>query len=108
MAGSHGNSWYFNTENVRQERFGQWQAFRVHSAEIDDEVNNGLFDKIAAANAEPANFDQAGQLARRPDHDVSLACIQKDTVIPDQDGLGYLPRAPGKDEIERQPGLAGS
>jgi hypothetical protein len=31
-----------------------------------------------------------------------------DTVIADQHGGGYLPRAPGKDEIERQPRFAGT
>jgi hypothetical protein len=90
------------------ERLRRRQTLCIRSRQIDDQADDGRTGEVATSNAEPANFDQAGQFARRPDYNLSVGCVQMDTVIADQNGLGYLSGAPGKDEIERQPRLAGA
>ena len=77
------------------------------AAQINDQAHHGLRDEAAAANAEPPDFDQAGQLGCRPHHDLPLARFKMDAIIADQHGRGDLPRTSGQDEIERQPRLAG-
>jgi hypothetical protein len=93
---------------VGKERFGRGQALGVRSGQIDDHADDGLRSELAAANAEPANFDQAGHSGRWADHKLPRAGVKMDTIIADQHGGGYLPRAPGKDEIERQSRFAGT
>ena len=83
------------------------QSFGIRGGEIDDQADNRLFREVAAANTEPANFDQAGQFTRRPHNELPSAWLKMDAVVADQHGLGYLPRAPGKDEIEGETRFAG-
>ena len=89
-------------------RFRRRQPFRVRGREIHDQAHHGLGGKVAAANSEPANFDQASQFRRRADPQLSAGCVEMDTVIADQNGGGYLPGAPGQDQIESEPRLAGA
>ena len=91
MALRHGDSRYLYTGNARQERLWRRQAFCVRGRQIYDQADDGLIGEVAAANAEPANFDQAGQSARRPDYKLPLACFKMDTIVADQQGAGYLP-----------------
>ena len=107
MARSHGNSRYQNTVNACPQGFRLGQALRVGGIEIDDQAHNGLLDEFAAANAEPANFDQTSQLARWAGQHLSIDRIEKDAVIADQDRLWYLTRTTGKNEIEGEARFAG-
>ena len=86
MAGSDGNSRYFHTADKRPERFRLRQARRIGGGQIDDEADDGLLDEIAASDAEAANFDQPGQLARRPDHELPIAGFKMEPIIADQHG----------------------
>ena len=65
-------------------------------------------DEVAAADAKPANFDQAGQCRRRTDHNFIADCRQMDTVIADQDGAVDHACAPGHDQIEGKARFAGA
>jgi len=56
----------------------------------------------------PTNFDQAGQFARRADYNLSVACVDMDTVVTHQHGVRDQPGAPGKNEIERETRFAGA
>jgi len=58
----------------------------AHAGQIDDEADDGLLGEIAASDAEAANFDQPGQLARRPHHDLPVTGFKMDTIIADQHG----------------------
>ena len=107
MACAYGNSRYLNTVNASQQGLGRRQPLRVIGTEIDDKTNNGLFREVAAANPEPANFDQAGQFARRP-HQLPLVGIEMHAIVADQHRRRDLPRAPGQDKIEREPRFARS
>ena len=108
MTRSHRDSRYQNTVNAGQQGFRLGQALRVGGAEIDDQAHNGLLDEFAAANAESSNFDQAGQLVHRSDHHLSVARIEKDAVIADQDRTWDLTRAAGKNEVEGEARFAGA
>jgi hypothetical protein len=108
MAGSNGDSRYRDTMNVCQQRFRRRQPLRVGGRKINNEAHNGVISEAATANAEPANFDQACQPPRRPNQELSPVYFKLDTIIADQHRLGYLPRAPGKHQIERQSRLAGT
>ena len=88
-------------------RFGRGQALGIGGGQIDNQVNYGLVDKIAAANSQPANFDQPGQFERGADHQPSLARREMDAVVADQHRCGDLPGAPGQDEIEGETRFAG-
>src|SRR4051812_10640099 len=61
---------------------------------------------LDSADAEAADLDQAGQLRRGADDQISAACVEVDTVIADQDGRRQLPRAAGENEVEGKPRLA--
>jgi hypothetical protein len=76
--------------------------------EIDYQADDCLIGEVASANAEPANFDQAGQGAGWPDHEFSLVYFEMDAIVTYQNSGRYLPRASGQDEIECQPRFAGA
>ena len=84
MIGADGDSRYNNTFNLRHQGFGWRQTLGVAGAEIDDQSDNGLTGEDTAADPEPADFDQTGQLARRPHHELPLDGLKVDAVITDQ------------------------
>jgi hypothetical protein len=69
---------------------------------IDDQRDDRLACKLATANTEPANFDEARKFARRPHHELTPARLQVDPIVPDQNRRRYLPGAPRNNEIECQ------
>jgi hypothetical protein len=69
---------------MRPERFRLRQARRIGGGQIDDEAHNSLSGEVAASDAEAANFDQPGELAGRPDHELPIIGFKMDTIIADQ------------------------
>ncbi|MFX7025243.1 hypothetical protein ABTI08_20195, partial [Acinetobacter baumannii] len=65
-----------HTINSSGERFGRRHPLRIPGCEIDDEADNGLADVVDSADAEAADFDQAGQFRRRPHDQISGACVE--------------------------------
>src|SRR5690242_8587304 len=63
IAASHRDSRYFDTGNAGFQGFGRRQPLRVRGVEIDDETDGRMLHKVAAADSEPADLDQAGQHA---------------------------------------------
>ena len=59
--------------------------------QVNQKADDGFLGELAAANAEPADLDQAGQFGCRPHAQLSRICVQMDTVVADQDGRGNLP-----------------
>ena len=57
---------------AREESLWRRQAFGVRSRQINDQAHHGLPSEVAATNAEPVDFDQAGQFMRRPHHSMPL------------------------------------
>src|ERR1700741_5368660 len=108
MAGSDGDSRYFDTIKVDFEGFWRRQPPGISGRKVDDEADGRLAHELAAANSEPPDLDQAGQSGRRPDPQSSGHCVEMDTVISDQNGRRQLPTTPRQDQVERQPRLAGA
>ena len=79
------------------------QSLGIDGREVDDQTDHGLTGKVAAADAEPSDLDQAGKFRHRPDPQLSGYCVEMDTVIADQNGGGKLSCAPGENQVERQP-----
>ena len=103
-----GDPRYLYTAKMDLKGVGLRHPRRVSGAKIDNKAHHRLIDEVAAANPEPANLDQAGQLSRRPDQHLPVAGLNKDPVVAHKHGFGYLARSSGKKEIERQPRLAGA
>jgi hypothetical protein len=108
MARCNGDSGYFDTRNVSQQRFRRGQALRIDGRQIDDETHDGRARVLAAPNSEAANLDQADQFACRPDDDLSVMCVQMDTVIAHQNGRRNLSGTARQDQVERQARFAGA
>ena len=71
---------------MRPERFRLRQPGRIWGGQIDDEADDGFLGEVAASDAQTANFDQPGQLARWPDHELPVTGFKMDTIIADQHG----------------------
>ena len=78
----------------------------VRRTEFAEQAMVGLVVDLAAANAEPADFDQAGQFVSRAHVQLSRICVQMDTVVADQNGRRDLPGTAACDEIEGKARLA--
>jgi hypothetical protein len=79
------------------------KAIRIVSGKVYDETNRRLRHKVAAADTEPAYFQQTGELRRRPYQQIVAPPRQMDAVITDQYGGWKLPGATGEDQFQRQP-----
>ena len=84
MAGSDGNSRYFDTIKVDFEGFQCRQPPGIGGRKVDDQADHRLANEFAAANSEPPDLDQAAQSGRRSDPQFIRHCVEMDTVIPDQ------------------------
>jgi len=59
-------------------------------------------------DAEPADFDQAGQFRRRANPQLAGDCVEMDTVIAHQNGLRKLSSASGENQFQGEARLPGA
>ena len=78
------------------------------AGQINHKSNFRLIGEVAAPYSEAADLDQASQFPDRSDHTLSADCVEPDTVVGHQNGLGKLSGAPGEDEVEGEARLAGA
>ncbi len=84
------------------------QALAVGCPEINDQAYDGFAGEFAAADPEPANFNQARERWRWTDDQLALSRLQMHAVVTNQQGGRNLPGAAGQDQIEREARLAGT
>ena len=76
--------------DARNEGLRCGQSLPVSGRQINNQAHHSLSDEAAAANAEPTDFDQAGELPRRPHDEAARACFQMDAIVAHQHCRGYL------------------
>src|SRR6185437_11715871 len=87
---------------------GRGKALPVRRRQVRNEDDPRLVNEIAAANAESANLDHAGQFGYGPNQQFSTLCVEADAVVSDQNRGWNLPRAARQDKIEGEARLAGA
>ncbi|MEI4469651.1 hypothetical protein WAC32_28870, partial [Klebsiella pneumoniae] len=76
--------------------------------QVDHETDGRMLHKVAAANSEPSDLDEARQFRGWPDLNFVADCRQMDTVVANQNRPFDHPGAARHDQIEGTARLAGA